>query len=303
MGGTTHPYLALQFLTGGQLDPETGPLPLAARLAEVLPRDGQPPVGDAPRAPARGPHRDRHDQLPPLQPQLRVGRPVSPHRRALAVRQARDDGDREQPRGGRGDLRQDARILDRETVGSGEGHDLASDGSAGRRSSGVGAVRAQLPGDGPAGRRRGLSAPPGPGRKPHATAIHAQARPFEGLRERPPRRVTEIVVLLRAVRRKTPEVSSTQRKCAPHATLSLRLPGLPTPKQVTAPVRGGLDSLSMARRRDDTHNRKVSRKRPPPIQRVSGRDGGAERHDPPRHRPQRRRPSGRGRVGAGIAEP
>ena len=24
MGGTTHPYLALQFLTGGQLDPETG---------------------------------------------------------------------------------------------------------------------------------------------------------------------------------------------------------------------------------------------------------------------------------------
>ena len=24
MGGTTHPYLALQFLTGGSLDPETG---------------------------------------------------------------------------------------------------------------------------------------------------------------------------------------------------------------------------------------------------------------------------------------
>ncbi len=24
MGGTTHPYLALQFLTGGQLDPRTG---------------------------------------------------------------------------------------------------------------------------------------------------------------------------------------------------------------------------------------------------------------------------------------
>ena len=24
MGGTTHPYLALQFLTGGQLDPQTG---------------------------------------------------------------------------------------------------------------------------------------------------------------------------------------------------------------------------------------------------------------------------------------
>ena len=24
MGGTTHPYLALQFLTGGQLDPSTG---------------------------------------------------------------------------------------------------------------------------------------------------------------------------------------------------------------------------------------------------------------------------------------
>ena len=31
MGGTTHPFLALQFLTGGQLDPESGALPLAAR--------------------------------------------------------------------------------------------------------------------------------------------------------------------------------------------------------------------------------------------------------------------------------
>jgi hypothetical protein len=41
-GGTTHPYLALQFLTGG---PSTrhGPLPLPERHAEVLQGDRQPP--------------------------------------------------------------------------------------------------------------------------------------------------------------------------------------------------------------------------------------------------------------------
>ena len=42
MGGTTHPYLALQFLTGGQLDPRDGPVPLAHRPRQVLPRHRQP---------------------------------------------------------------------------------------------------------------------------------------------------------------------------------------------------------------------------------------------------------------------
>ena len=44
MGGTTHPYLALQFLTGGQLDPATGLFILHHRAREVLPRHRQPEV-------------------------------------------------------------------------------------------------------------------------------------------------------------------------------------------------------------------------------------------------------------------
>ena len=42
MGGTTHPYLALQFLTGGSLDPDDRPLPLAHRPRQVLQGDRQP---------------------------------------------------------------------------------------------------------------------------------------------------------------------------------------------------------------------------------------------------------------------
>ena len=44
MGGTTHPYLALQFLTGGALDPHPGLFLSPSGHAEVLPRDRQPEV-------------------------------------------------------------------------------------------------------------------------------------------------------------------------------------------------------------------------------------------------------------------
>ena len=37
MGGTTHPYLALQFLTGGELDPRDRALLFARRPRQVLP--------------------------------------------------------------------------------------------------------------------------------------------------------------------------------------------------------------------------------------------------------------------------
>ena len=49
MGGTTHPYLALQFLTGGHLDPDTGAFRSSSRPDEVLPRDGQPARRAVPR--------------------------------------------------------------------------------------------------------------------------------------------------------------------------------------------------------------------------------------------------------------
>ena len=100
MGGTTHPYLALQFLTGGQLDHATGLFLLADRPRQVLPRDRQPEVGPLPRPAAGGPDRDPHRQQAPLQPRHRVGRALPPDRRALGVRQARPDRDRQQPRGG-----------------------------------------------------------------------------------------------------------------------------------------------------------------------------------------------------------
>ena len=51
MGGTTHPYLALQFLTGGAARSGDRPLPLVHRPdAKVLPRHGQPALRAVPRA-------------------------------------------------------------------------------------------------------------------------------------------------------------------------------------------------------------------------------------------------------------
>ena len=81
MGGTTHPYLALQFLTGGQLDPRDRPLPLAHRPRQVLPRHRQPAAPSLPRPAARGPDRHPHRQQAPLQPRHRVGRALPPDRR------------------------------------------------------------------------------------------------------------------------------------------------------------------------------------------------------------------------------
>ena len=48
--GTTHPFLALTFLTGGELDTATRALHLARRAHEVLPRDRQPARGSLPDA-------------------------------------------------------------------------------------------------------------------------------------------------------------------------------------------------------------------------------------------------------------
>src|SRR5262249_14343037 len=80
-------------------------LPLAHRPRQALPRDRQPPVRELPGPPARGPAGAPHHQQAPLQPRQRVGGPLPSHRRALRVRQAGHDRDREQPRGGRRPLR------------------------------------------------------------------------------------------------------------------------------------------------------------------------------------------------------
>ena len=99
MGGTAHPYLALPFLTGGQLDEKTGLF--------------HSPTGHAKYCRATDNLRSEayRGLLPedlieiltiskPLQPPDGVGGALPPHRGAFGVREAGGDGDRQQPRGG-----------------------------------------------------------------------------------------------------------------------------------------------------------------------------------------------------------
>ena len=97
MGGTTHPYLALQFLTGGQLDAETGLFLSPSGHAKYYKATDNLYSPALPRAAARGPDRDPDGQQAALQPRQRVRRAVPPDRRALGVRQARPHRDRQQP--------------------------------------------------------------------------------------------------------------------------------------------------------------------------------------------------------------
>ena len=116
IGGTTHPFLALQFLTGGKLDPESGSFHSPGGLAKHY-RSTDNLQSDAYRGPLPGgPDRHHDDQPPPLQPRHRDRRPVPHDRRALAVRKARPDRDRQQPRSRRTRIYADAlAVLDRET--------------------------------------------------------------------------------------------------------------------------------------------------------------------------------------------
>ncbi len=98
MGGTTHPFLALQFLTGGSIDP-TG-LYLSPTGHAKYYRARQPLLRVVPRPAPRGPDRDSHREQAPLQPRQRVRGALPPDRGALRVWQDRPDRDCEQPRGG-----------------------------------------------------------------------------------------------------------------------------------------------------------------------------------------------------------
>ena len=60
MGGTTHPYLALQFLTGGTLDPATGLFLSPTGHAKYYRATDNLQVRALPGPAARGPDRDPH---------------------------------------------------------------------------------------------------------------------------------------------------------------------------------------------------------------------------------------------------
>ena len=60
MGGTTHPYLALQFLTGGQLDPPPASSCRPRRHAKYYRATDNLQLRRLPRPAARGPDRDPH---------------------------------------------------------------------------------------------------------------------------------------------------------------------------------------------------------------------------------------------------
>ena len=60
MGGTTHPFLALQFLTGGQLDRDTGLFLSPTGLAKYYRATDNLRSRRLPRPAARGPDRHPH---------------------------------------------------------------------------------------------------------------------------------------------------------------------------------------------------------------------------------------------------
>ena len=97
MGGTTHPGLALQFLSGGRPGPGSGLFFSPRGHPEFAPRDRQPEGGGPPGPASRGPDRDPDDQRAPRLSQRGAGRPLPPHRRPLPVRENRRDRDRQQP--------------------------------------------------------------------------------------------------------------------------------------------------------------------------------------------------------------
>ena len=117
IGGTTHPFLALQFLTSGRLDAESGEFLSSARLSQVLPLDGQPEV----RSPTAASVPEDLIDITTINRLhyshgTETGRPVSHDRSPVAVRKARPDGDRQQPRAGGRHLRPTrSKVLDRET--------------------------------------------------------------------------------------------------------------------------------------------------------------------------------------------
>ena len=93
--GTTHPFLALRFLTGGELDAVTGQFLSLSQRAKCYRASDNLRSRALSRAAARGSLRYRVDARAALQPPHRVGRPVSHDRRDVAVRKAGADGDRE----------------------------------------------------------------------------------------------------------------------------------------------------------------------------------------------------------------
>ena len=115
MGGTTHPFLALRFLTGGELDARTGMLPGPRRAGQVLPLDRQPLLACLSRRAAGGSHRDHDGESAALRSGLGDRRRLPPHGSAVRVRQGWLDRDCQQPRRGRSSLRphpRDARHRD-----------------------------------------------------------------------------------------------------------------------------------------------------------------------------------------------
>ena len=72
MGGTTHPYLALQFLTGGQLDPATGLFRSPSGQTKYYRATDNLHSELLPRPAPGGPDRDPDHQQAPLQPRHRV---------------------------------------------------------------------------------------------------------------------------------------------------------------------------------------------------------------------------------------
>ena len=93
--GTTHPFLALKFLTGGELNPASGLFYSLSRRAKYY----EPQTTCTARLSwpaARGSDRHPHCEPPALRPAHRVRRPVSPDRCGVGIRQVRRNGHRQQ---------------------------------------------------------------------------------------------------------------------------------------------------------------------------------------------------------------